>query len=55
MSKTKALIVAVAMLLLGIAMIVIGAMGSLLPPVLTGVGFVVLAWAFLGPTTSRYA
>lgn len=30
---------------LGVAMIVIGAMGGLAPPVITGVGFLLLAWA----------
>jgi len=37
-----------AMAVLGLAMIVIGALGGLVPPILTGVGFLVIAWANAG-------
>ncbi len=36
---------------LGIAMIVIGLSGRLLPPILTGIGFLLLAWGFWGKAT----
>lgn len=36
---------AVMLLLLGIAILVIGAIGGLAPPIITGLGFFVLAWA----------
>lgn len=42
--KQKKMIVVWGLVLLGVAMIVIGAMGPLVPPVLTGVGFLLLAW-----------
>lgn len=45
MNKQKRSIVVVGLVLLGIAMIVVGAMGPMLPPILTGVGFLLLAWA----------
>ena len=32
------------LVLLGIAMIVIGAMGPIAPPIITGVGFFLIAW-----------
>ena len=44
MTKSKATIVSLSLAVLGIAMIVIGAMGSIVPPILTGVGFLLLAW-----------
>jgi uncharacterized membrane protein YbaN (DUF454 family) len=34
---------------LGVAMVVIGLVGGLVPPVLTGIGFFVTTWAFLAP------
>ena len=36
------------MFILGVGMIVIGAFGGLVPPALTGVGFLLLAWAHGG-------
>lgn len=32
------------LVLLGIVMIVIGAMGPIAPPIITGVGFFIIAW-----------
>lgn len=44
MTKRKATIVSLGLAVLGVAMIVIGAMGGMVPPILTGVGFLLLAW-----------
>lgn len=44
MNARKKPLVLGALAILGIAMIVIGAIGGLVPPILTGVGFLVLAW-----------
>lgn len=46
--KQKRKIVVGGMLVLGIAMIVIGAMAGIAPPILTGVGFLLLAWGQAG-------
>ncbi|MFG0313183.1 MAG: hypothetical protein ACF8LL_03230 [Phycisphaerales bacterium] len=43
-TKQRTLIAQLALALLGIAMIVIGAMGPMAPPIITGVGFFVIAW-----------
>lgn len=43
--KQKAMIVSVGLLVLGVAMLVIGTAAKLVPPALTGVGFLLLAWA----------
>lgn len=42
--RQKQMVVVVGLGLLGIAMIVIGAVGLLMPPALTGFGFLLLAW-----------
>lgn len=42
--KTKRMLVFWGLVLLAIAMIVIGAMGAMVPPILTGVGFLLIAW-----------
>jgi hypothetical protein len=34
---------------LGVAMIVIGLVGGMAPPILTGIGFFVTTWAILAP------
>lgn len=44
MTKRKAAIVSLGLAILGVAMIIIGAMGPIVPPILTGVGFLLLAW-----------
>jgi len=46
--QQKRKIVAGGMLVLGLAMIVIGAIGQMPPPILTGVGFLLLAWWHAG-------
>lgn len=46
-TKTAASVLA----LLGIAMIVIGALGPIVPPIITGVGFLLIAWWMVGNTT----
>ena len=46
--KQKRKIVVGGMVVLGIAMIVIGAMAGIAPPILTGVGFLLLAWGQAG-------
>ena len=43
-AKSKNAIALWGLVLLGIAMIVIGAMGMMAPPVITGVGFILIAW-----------
>lgn len=43
-TKQRTLIAQLALVLLGIAMIIIGAMGPIAPPIITGVGFFVIAW-----------
>lgn len=48
MAKHKAMVIAIGLGVLGVAMIVIGAMGMILPPALTGVGFLLLAWGSVG-------
>lgn len=48
MNGKKKAIVAGGLILLGIAMIVLGAKGPILPPILTGVGFLLLAWGQIG-------
>lgn len=45
MKKHKARVLVLGMLVLGIAMLTIGIMAHLVPPALTGVGFLLLAWA----------
>ena len=46
-TRKKTVLVAV-MIVLGLAMIVVGAVGGMAPPILTGVGFLVIAWANAG-------
>jgi len=48
MDKRKRTIVMSGMAILGIAMIVIGALAGMAPPILTGVGFLLLAWGYSG-------
>jgi hypothetical protein len=43
-AKQRTMITQLTLTLLGIAMIVIGAMGPMAPPIITGVGFFVIAW-----------
>ena len=40
-------IAAVLLIVLGIAITIIGAVGMIAPPIITGVGFFVIAWALL--------
>ncbi len=47
-TKLKNRIAVVGLLILGVTMIVIGAMGSIAPPIITGVGFALIAWAWPG-------
>ena len=42
------LITAVLLMLLGIYMVYLGSKGKILPPTITGVGFIIIAFAFLG-------
>lgn len=44
MIKNKNKIISLGLALLGVAMIVIGIQGGVLPPTLTGVGFLLLTW-----------
>ncbi|MEM6490307.1 MAG: hypothetical protein AAF684_00145 [Pseudomonadota bacterium] len=44
MPRTK--IIAIGLAVIGLAMIVIGAMAGILPPPLTGIGFLLIAWDF---------
>ncbi len=37
------------LLLIGIAMIIIGIKAAIMPPALTGVGFIIIAWLFHKP------
>jgi len=49
MKKNSILTIAgMLLILLGIYMIYLGSKGKILPPTITGVGFVVIALAFLG-------
>jgi len=43
-AKQRTQLVLWALVFLGIAMIVIGAMGPIAPPIITGVGFILIAW-----------
>ncbi len=45
MSEGRRRVLTWGMVALGVAMIVVGAIGGLLPPVLTGIGFLLVAWA----------
>jgi hypothetical protein len=48
MRKNSALVLAATLLLLlGIYMIYLGSKGKILPPTITGVGFLIIAYAFL--------
>ncbi len=40
----KQVVVSVGLVVLGVAMLVIGGVAGLVPPALTGVGFLLLAW-----------
>jgi len=42
------MLAAVLLMLLGTYMIYLGTKGKILPPTITGVGFIVIAFAFLG-------
>jgi hypothetical protein len=44
MVKKKRGVVVWGLVALGVAMIVIGGVGGLVPPALTGVGFLLIAW-----------
>lgn len=44
MNAKKRMIIVSGLVILGIAMLVIGVMAKLVPPALTGVGFLLLAW-----------
>lgn len=44
MDAKKKRVVVGGLVVLGLAMIVIGGVGGLVPPVLTGIGFLLLAW-----------
>ena len=44
MNKSKVTVVSIALAVLGVAMIVLGSLGGIVPPILTGVGFLVIAW-----------
>jgi len=46
MPRTK--IVAIGLAVIGVAMIAIGAVAQILPPPLTGVGFLLIAWEYWG-------
>ena len=39
------------LIILGLVMIVIGALGPIAPPIITGVGFLLIAWLMAGTTT----
>lgn len=54
MAYRRNVIASVLLILLGIAMVVIGVLGAVAPPILTGVGFGVLAW-LLWPRREGYA
>lgn len=45
MTKQKKAVVVGGLVVLAIAMVVIGAVAGLVPPILTGVGFALIAWA----------
>jgi hypothetical protein len=40
-------IAAILLILIAIVMIIVGVKMSILPPILTGVGFILIAWVFL--------
>ena len=44
--RTK--ITALGMVLMGVTMIVIGALGPIAPPIITGLGFFLFAWWLMG-------
>jgi len=48
MNENKKRAVVIGLSVLGIAMIAIGAVAMMLPPALTGLGFLLLAWGFTG-------
>ncbi len=41
------------LIILGLAMIVIGALGPIAPPIITGVGFLAIAWWMLAPNHAQ--
>lgn len=43
-NEKKSKITAYGLTLLGLAMVIIGATGAIAPPIITGVGFFLLAW-----------
>lgn len=47
-TKQRTQIVQWLLIMLGLAMIVIGAMGPIAPPIITGVGFFLIAWWMSG-------
>lgn len=48
MKAEKRKIVVGGLSVLGVAMLVAGAVGGILPPILTGIGFLLLAWGHTG-------
>lgn len=43
--NNKNRVASIALLLLGITILVIGVLGPLAPPIITGIGFLLLSWA----------
>jgi len=48
MKEKKQRVVVVGLIVLGVAMLAIGAVGALIPPAITGLGFLLLAWGLSG-------
>ncbi|HEU5166461.1 MAG TPA: hypothetical protein VFU29_13010 [Chitinophagaceae bacterium] len=49
MNKNSTLVIAAILLIvLGIYMVYLGTNGKILPPTMTGIGFMIIAFAFLG-------
>jgi hypothetical protein len=49
MNKNSTLVIAAILLIvLGIYMVYLGTKGKILPPTMTGIGFMIIAFAFLG-------
>jgi len=49
MNKNSTLVIAAILLIvLGIYMVSLGTKGKILPPTMTGIGFMIIAFAFLG-------
>ena len=49
MNKNSTLVIAAILLsVLGIYMVYLGTKGKILPPTMTGIGFMIIAFAFLG-------